>query len=108
MGNTKLIFIQNQTREGLQWQIYDQKTNRPVNLTGATINVKVVDYNDGTIIINRNATVTSPATNGICTLAPTLAEMSRIGTYDVQITTTFGDGTISILTGMQIVIVKGI
>lgn len=101
-----LIFAQGQTREGMKWTIIDTKINRPVDLTGSTVNLLVFDAVDrSTVIVQNTADLLIPETNGQCQYFFGTGESDRVGTYEVELNPiNFADGSVGILDDMQIVI----
>ncbi len=101
-----LIYAQGQTREGMKWTVTDTKTNKPVDFTGATVNVLVFDAIDrSTVIIEDTAELLIPKTNGQCQYFFKSGESDRAGRYEVELNPLeFAGGEVGILDDMQIVI----
>lgn len=101
-----LIFAKGQTREGMKWTIIDTKTNKPVDLTGATVNIIAFDAADRTtIIIQNTAELLIPETNGQCQYFFGSGESDRAGTYEIELNPIdFASGDVGILDEMQIIL----
>lgn len=77
----------NQGSDGVVLNVYVFENNRPVILTGTTISVEIVA---GTRRIPKSATI---VTSQLANVILTASDLSTSGTYFIQATITFPDGS---------------
>jgi len=102
-----LIFREDNTREGMEFYLFDDKNNLPANLNGASIRIIVWNKKNKNVIIDDYCTILQPPNLGRCYYQPKVGEMATAGEYSVELSPIiFGDGTMDSLQNMTLIITK--
>jgi len=96
MATIKLV--RNDTAPQLRLTLTNSQTGAAINLTNATVTLHLRAVNTTTLLLSRNATILSPATDGIAVIAwqPTDLDLEP-GDYEGEIEVTLADGSVETL-----------
>lgn len=111
---TTLKFVQDNTKEGIEWELKNAKTDQAIDISVSEINeltARIYSQDNATLICsgtktNGEVTYISDGTDGKCKFTPSAGDFATIGNFRAELHVEFADNSDLRVHDLVIVIVK--